>query len=89
MNDFTRWPLSVWWHRTGLALLVLPVVVMAAAYAQAIAEQAQAGFALRHEFAIAFASRLSIAGVVMLSVGRLRRNVERRAGAASKGQKDE
>ncbi|MDP2226430.1 MAG: hypothetical protein Q8J78_03010 [Moraxellaceae bacterium] len=84
MNDFTRWPLSPWWFRTGLALLVLPVVVMAVAYALAASEQAQVGFAQRHEFAIAFASRLSIAGVVMLSVGRLRRNVERRAQRSGK-----
>lgn len=78
MNVFSATALR-WWSRLGWALFLLPVMVMAAVYALEFAQGGHHGFALRHGTAVAIASRVSIAGIVILSLLRVQRNLRARA----------
>ncbi len=79
MNAFSAAAL-VWWARLGWALFLLPVVVMTVLYALAFLQGSHAGFAAQHATAVVIASRMSIAGVVILSLLRVLRNQQARAG---------
>lgn len=74
MNLLSHASLS-WWRRLGLALFLLPVLAMTGVYGWEVSQGLHAGFGQRHATAITIASRMSIAGIVILSLLRVWRRL--------------